>query len=160
MMIICRCIDLLVDIQIRIDFTVSYDKFYQVPIYHLRLFINDKLDFDIEKVWNILRSNDNQRLEKVDLLIVDHALLQSPWLQIHPCETLNTLDIFTKGQNINQETETGKESKSTLQYLICWFNLYALPTTFPQFSLRPNSAAAVAVVDAADATTTTTTTTQ
>ncbi|KAI5966040.1 hypothetical protein CANMA_003286 [Candida margitis] len=121
----------------RLEFTISYDKFYQVPIFSFRFYINDKLDFNIDELDQSLKESSNLVLNRlVDLSIIDHHLLHQPWFQIHPCETLNTLNThvqsqrtITSGQNYNY--------KYSISYLSCWFGLYALPEIFPQFSIRP-----------------------
>ena len=188
---------LLPDVNVRIDFTISYHPFYNVPIFHCRIFLNDEtLSFDVAHTRLLLREKydlSNMRKEmpalngedNVEVLIGDHHLLQLPWLQIHPCETMATVDMFmnsrrctiaapsaaavvaaatkaietsttmTKGKPRDNEytIPVTKESideigslghspsldpvSSTIEYLTCWFGLYALPAIFPYFSLRP-----------------------
>lgn len=110
--------------QLRIDFTISFDDLYGVPLLNMRLYDNDMF----------LTSPMAQRTLAVGICPVDlhnHHLLQQPWLQVHPCETLQTIDSHLKNTPICKYN-------LVIQYLCCWFGLYGLPSIFPQFSVRPN----------------------
>lgn len=113
----------------RLEFTVSYDKFYRVPVFSFRVYVDGKLEFDIIELDESLKKIANLVLNKlVDISIVEHHLLLQPWFQIHPCETLETL--HTHISSLEQEN-------ASITYLSCWFGLYGLPAIFPQFSIRP-----------------------
>ncbi|EMG50372.1 ATG10 Ubiquitin-like-conjugating enzyme ATG10 [Candida maltosa Xu316] len=110
---------------LRLDCTISYDDLYTVPVINIRLYNNDKLLMDPNSQ-TILKTNTSV------IQLQNHHLLQEPWLQIHPCETLETIDTHLR--NVPES----KKYNDTLTYLCCWFGIYGLPTMFPQFSFRPH----------------------
>lgn len=110
--------------RLRIDFTISFDDLYNVPLFNMRLYDND----------TFLTSPMTQNTLAVGLSAVDlqnHHLFHQPWLQVHPCETLQTIDDHLKNFPVCKYN-------LGIQYLCCWFGLYGLPCIFPQFSVRPN----------------------
>lgn len=122
----------------RLEFTISYDNFYQVPIFCFRIYIDERLNFDIVEIGENLRESSKLILNKVvEISITDHHLLNQPWFQIHPCETLDTLHTHVSSQKEFTLEQNYKDYDSSIAYLSCWFGLYALPAIFPQFSIRP-----------------------
>ncbi|KAI5953265.1 hypothetical protein KGF54_002636 [Candida jiufengensis] len=121
-------------IDLVLEFTISFESFYNVPIFNFRVYHNNKLSFDLGGVNDILYWN-----REVEYLLIDHHILQNPWFQIHPCETSSTLDQHMQSfvEILEYEGDkAGKKKDLTVEYLKVWFNLYGLPTILPDFSLR------------------------
>ncbi|KAI5959612.1 uncharacterized protein KGF55_005256 [Candida pseudojiufengensis] len=116
-----------------IEFTVSFDRFYIVPIFNFRIYINTKLIFDLEDLKKYICLE-----EDVDILLTDHHILQNPWFQIHPCETSNTMKehLMTYYEGNGRDLKIDSHDEFTLNYLKIWFNLYGLPSVLQEFSLR------------------------
>lgn len=111
---------------LRLDLTVSYHDYYQVPVMNCRLYENDKYISDV-KSQLILKISTETIIE-----LQNHHLLEQPWLQIHPCETQQTIKTHLLNNLLNTECN------HAIEYMCCWFGLYGLPYIFPQFSFRPS----------------------
>lgn len=95
----------------KIQFTISYDDFYMVPVFHFRLF--DKQELAKPPPGKLATTNPHPLLN-LDL-----------WWWIHPCETLHTMNQF--------------KLETPLQYLKLWFATYGISLLFPTITLRKYS---------------------
>ncbi|RCK57987.1 Ubiquitin-like-conjugating enzyme ATG10 [Candida viswanathii] len=111
---------------VRLDFTVSYHDYYQVPVINCRMYENGKF-LPMAQSQSVLTPTTQTPVE-----LQNHHLLDQPWLQIHHCETLLTIDAHL------QNAPSAKRYNHVIEYLCCWFGLYGLPSLFPQFSFRPS----------------------
>lgn len=111
---------------VRLNFTISYHDYYQVPVINCRLYENGKFIVGVESQ-TVLTISTNTSVE-----LENHHLLEQPWLQIHPCETQHTIDEHLRDASQN------KKCNHVIEYMCCWFGLYGLPSVFPQFSFRPS----------------------
>lgn len=124
-----------VEDEVRLEFTISYDEFYQVPVFCFRIYVNDRLNFDVVELDTSLKELSHLAMNKiVDISIIDHHLLHQPWFQIHPCEISQSLHTHMSSQD---STTKDCNYNPFVTYLTCWFGLYGLPAIFPQFSIRP-----------------------
>jgi len=138
-----------------IDFTISYDDFYMVPVLYFRVFkdssISIKGNIDeaevtpimaieeiISNYYSVLSLNTDLNLGPTVTLDSHHLIDDnSVWFYIHPCETLHTLKEFMESDNILLHCDN--EQAQVLKYLCIWYATYGLGGIFPSISLRPSS---------------------
>ncbi|EGW31520.1 uncharacterized protein SPAPADRAFT_139973 [Spathaspora passalidarum NRRL Y-27907] len=107
---------------IRIDFTVSYHDFYQVPILNIRPYKDGS--------FTALNGIGLQIAPTVITALTTHHILQKTWIEVHACETLEALQTLPEIY--------GTTVDSVLEYLCCWFGFYGLPAIFPNIRFRPH----------------------
>ncbi|KAK6455202.1 uncharacterized protein RJT20DRAFT_129922 [Scheffersomyces xylosifermentans] len=124
---------------LKIEFTISYSDFYSVPKLHFRMYNNmDQLLLDMDQ-WDeynelLGMSPDNEEYKKdYTFTIETNELLNSTWMSIHPCETLEVVGQFAETSIM----EDDKEKIKALKYLSSWFGTYGLTRIFPRISYRP-----------------------
>ena len=62
-----------VEDEVRLEFTISYDEFYQVPVFCFRIYVNDRLNFDVVELDTSLKELSHLAMNKiVDISIIDH----------------------------------------------------------------------------------------
>ena len=131
-----------------IEFTLSYDNFYSVPVLYFHIFEEVPLEESFESVRirpihsleDIATSmNSLLQLNDVALSLVTldtHYQLadQTVWFYIHPCQTQIRMDelIQSESEILNTATERDK----VLRYLYVWFGTCGLGTVFNNISLR------------------------
>lgn len=135
-----------------VDFTISYDDFYMVPVLYFRVFqdssrsIGGNIDEAgvtpitsteelISNYYSVLNLNDDLNLGPTITLDSHHLIYDSSvWFYIHPCETLRTLKEFMEADNILFTCDS--EQAQVLKYLCIWYATYGLGGIFPSISLR------------------------
>lgn len=115
--------------EISIQFSISYDVFYSVPILNFRTYINDTLTFNLD---NIVKKDFLGFNKNVDLQVNAHPILQDLWFSLHPCETHLAMNELLSSSDLLIN------SQKNLIYLCTWFNIYGLCNIFQSLQFRPN----------------------
>lgn len=136
-----------------IDFTLSYDDFYLVPVLYFRVFEDTSksisrstdetkvtpiisIDKLISNYYSVLGLKNDLNLGSTVTLDSHHLITDSSvWFYVHPCETLHTLKKFIEVDT--QLLPYDNEQAQVLNYLSIWFATYGLGGMFPSISLRP-----------------------
>ncbi|CAL1211579.1 unnamed protein product [Candida parapsilosis] len=53
-----------VEDEVRLEFTISYDEFYQVPVFCFRIYVNDRLNFDVVELDTSLKELSHLAMNK------------------------------------------------------------------------------------------------
>lgn len=128
-----------------LDFTISFDNNYDIPVLHFRIFeVIEENDFeeiiallsieDIYKKYGMLLGMSENALSAVSLDI--HPLIedQAVWFFVHACEVQdNLLTVMDTTLNEPQLSAVG-----AMLYMCAWFGMHGLGSIFSSISLRPD----------------------
>ena len=135
-----------------IDFTVSYDDFYMVPVLYFRAFKDNSnstsgnaeesrttpiisMEELISNYYSVLGLSSDMNLGPTVTLDSHHLITDScVWFYVHPCETLHTLKEFMEAGN--HVLPCDSEKVQVVKYLSIWYATYGLGGIFPSISLR------------------------
>lgn len=138
-----------------IDFTLSYDDFYMVPVLYFRAFKDNSKSTSgnidetrvtpivsteelVSNYYSVLGLSSDLNLGPTVTLDSHHLITDSSvWFYVHPCETLHRLREFMEADNCLLPCDS--EQLQVVKYLSIWYATYSLGGIFPSISLRPTS---------------------
>ncbi|KAG2734232.1 hypothetical protein G9P44_002238 [Scheffersomyces stipitis] len=127
-------VDLKDIIVVNITFTVSFSDIYEVPVVHFR--VSDEtgsLTFDLDKLDSYIKLiGKDYTKDKVDLLLVNHPLLNETWWSIHPCYGQEVVAQFLE----NTVEPSDSEGAKSIKYMSTWFGVYGIGAVFDSLSFR------------------------
>lgn len=133
-----------------VEFTLSYDSFYSLPVLYFHIFeeIPSQEPIESTRIRPIQSLEDTADSMKTLLQLNDVALSlvtldthhqltdQAVWFYIHPCETQIRMEELMQSES--EMVNIGSERDNVLRYLYVWFGTCGLGTVFNNISLRSN----------------------
>ncbi|CUM67928.1 uncharacterized protein PRCAT00005640001 [Priceomyces carsonii] len=110
-----------------INFTICFDDFYSVPVFHFRLKIDGVILFSTDL---ISKANLVLGIKNVAGFTLEaHPLFDDTWFLVHPCEALSSID------NLLEPIEM-QSLDSVVSYFVFWYNTFGLSSVIECLSIR------------------------